>query len=116
MGHLVTGRHSCKEVQSMMPNYHVAKNIGTPPEKKRWALFLLALFFYTSASLAINFNPTSVKGMAQAYGFVLGQEYSLSRIEKEFPELTGGVELARAQFGSAFPDIKAKLEAQLRMV
>ena len=114
MGHLVSSRLSCKEVQSMMPNYHVAKNIGTPQGTKRWALILLVLFFYSSASLAINFNPTSIKGMAQAYGFVLGQEYSLSRIEKEFPELTGGVELARAQFSSTFPDIKAKLEAQIK--
>lgn len=114
MGHLGSSRLSYKEVQSMMPNYHVAKNLGTPPGTKLWSLVLLALFFYSSASLAINFNPTSIKGMAQAYGFVLGQEYSLSRIEKEFPELTADVELARAQFGSTFPDIKAKLETQLR--
>ena len=94
MGHLGSSRLSYKEVQSMMPNYHVAKNLGTPPGTKLWSLVLLALFFYSSASLAINFNPTSIKGMAQAYGFVLGQEYSLSRIEKEFPELTADVELA----------------------
>lgn len=82
---------------------------------KRWWLFILLAFFaYPSPSFAINFNPTSVKGIAQAYGFVLGQEYSLSRIAKEFPELTGSVELARAQFGSTFPDIKTKLETQLK--
>ena len=84
------------------------------PGAKRWALGLLALVFYSSASLAINFNATSVKGIAQAYGFVLAQEYSLSRIEKELPELRAGVELARAQFGSTFPDITAKLETQLK--
>lgn len=98
----------------MMPNCHGAEIIDTPPRVKLCALVLLALFFYSSATFAINFNPTSVKGMAQAYGFVLGQEYSLSRIVKEFPELTGGVELARAQFGSTFPDIKTKLETQLK--
>ena len=114
MGHLVSSSLSYKEVQSMMPNCHGAEIIGTPPRVKLWALVLLALFFYSSATFAINFNPTSVKGIAQAYGFVLGQEYSLSRIAKEFPELTGGVELARAQFGSTFPDIKAKLETQLK--
>jgi len=81
---------------------------------KQWLFFLLLLVFLPTTVFALNVNPTSVKGMAQAYGFVLGQEYSLSRIAKEFPELTGGVELARAQFGSTFPDIKTKLEKQLK--
>jgi len=97
-----------------MPNYHVDEIVGMPPRGKPWALVPLVLFFYSSATFAINFNPTSVKGMAQAYGFVLGQEYSLSRIANEFPESTGEVELARAQFGSTFPDIKTKLETQLK--
>ena len=80
----------------------------------RCFLILLALAIFPAASFAINFNPTSVKGVAQAYGFVLGQEFALSRIAKEFPELSGGVELARAQFGSTFPGIKTKLETQLK--
>jgi hypothetical protein len=83
-------------------------------QTNRWFLILLALTVFPVTSFAINFNPTSVKGVAQAYGFVLGQEYSLSRIAKEFPELSGGVELALAQFGSTFPDIKTKLETQLK--
>lgn len=83
-------------------------------QAKRWFLILLALTVFPVTSFAINLNPTSVKGIAQAYGFILGQEYSLSRIAKEFPELSGGVELARAQFGSTFPDIKTKLETQLK--
>ena len=98
----------------MITIYDLFKNEGMISGAKRWALVLLALFSYSSASLAINFNPTSVKGMAQAYGFVLGQEYSLSRIEKELPELKLGVELARAQFGATFPEIIAKLEVQLK--
>lgn len=80
----------------------------------RCFFILLALAVFPSASFAINFTPTSVKGIAQAYGFVLGQEFSLSRIAKEFPELSGSVELARAQFGSTFPDIRTKLETQLK--
>lgn len=83
-------------------------------QAKRCFFILLALAVFPAASFAINFNPTSVKGVAQAYGFVLGQEFSLSRIAKEFPELSGGVELARVQFGSTFPDIKTKLETQLK--
>lgn len=83
-------------------------------QTKLWFIILLALTVFPIASFAINFNSKSVKGIAQAYGFVLGQEYSLSRIANEFPELSGGVELARAQFGSTFPDIKSKLETQLK--
>ena len=90
------------------------KVIRTQKRVQLWLLILLTLFAYSPTSFAINFNPTSVKGIAQAYGFVLGQEYSLSRIAKEFPELTGGVELARTQFGSTFPDIKTMLETQLK--
>lgn len=83
--------------------------------KPKWMRLCLLIFLaYTPTTFAINFNSTSVKGMAQAYGFVLGQEYSLSRISKEFPELSVNVDLARAQFGSTFPDIKTKLETQLK--
>ncbi len=82
-----------------------------------WSLWIFFLLFFGLLPLtvfAINVNPISMKGMTQAYGFVIGQEYSLSRIEKEFPELTGEVELARTQFDSTFPGIKTKLEVQLK--
>jgi len=90
------------------------KFIRTQKRVQLWLLILLTLFAYIPTTFAINFNPTSVKGIAQTYGFVLGQEYSLSRISKEFPELTVNVDLARAQFDSTFPDIKTKLETQLK--
>jgi hypothetical protein len=98
----------------MASNGLQTKFIRTQKRAQLWLLILLTLFAYTPTTFAINFNPTSVKGIAQAYGFVLGQEYSLSRISKEFPELTVNVDLARAQFGSTFPDIKTKLETQLK--
>ncbi|MFO1389411.1 hypothetical protein [Cellvibrio sp.] len=98
----------------MMSTTQVAEVIGAPQRVQRWVLILLALLSYSTACFAMNLNPTSVKGMAQAYGFVLGQEYSLSRITKEFPDLTVRVELAGAQFGSTYPDIKVKLETQLK--
>lgn len=90
------------------------KFIGAKKRGQFWLLVILTLFAYTPTTFAIVFNPASVKGMAQAYGFVLGQEYSLSRISKEFPELAANVDLARAQFDSTFPDIKTKLETQLK--
>lgn len=114
MGNLVSNRLPYKEVQSMRVTVQPTKFIRTHKRVQLWLLILLTLFAYTPTTFAINFNPTSVKGIAQAYGFVLGQEYSLSRISKEFPELTVNVDLARAQFGSTFPDIKTKLETQLK--
>jgi len=94
--------------------HQVTKCIGSSARAKLWQLILVTLVFYSSAALAINFNSTSIKGIAQAYGFVLGQEYSLWRIENELPEFTAGVALARAQFGSTFPNIKDKLETELK--
>lgn len=90
------------------------KFIMTQKRMQRWLLILLTLLVCSTTTFAINFNPTSVKGIAQAYGFVLGQEYSLSRIAKEFPELTMISDLARSRFDSTFPDIKTKLETQLK--
>ncbi|MBL8525566.1 MAG: hypothetical protein JNN20_17945 [Betaproteobacteria bacterium] len=114
MTFMVSSHFSAMKIESVMPTHHAANDGAIVPRTIRWALVLLALFFHSSVSIAINFNPISIKGMAQTYGFLLGQEYSLSRIEKEFPELTGEVELARAQFGSTFPYIKPKLETQLK--
>lgn len=91
-----------------------AKAIRIQKRVRRWLLTLRAFLLCVPTSFAINFNPISVKGIAQAYGFVLGQEYSLSRIKTEFPEFAVGVELARSQFGATFPDIKPKLERQLK--
>ncbi|MCX7192419.1 MAG: hypothetical protein NTY60_02135 [Proteobacteria bacterium] len=82
----------------------------------RWFIVLVALALCPITTFAINFNPASVKGLAQAYGFILGQEYSLSRIETDFPEMATRVALARAQFGATFPDIKTKLETQLQSI
>ena len=49
----------------------------------------------------------------EAYGFLLGQEFSLARIERTYPDAAIQVEHARANFNSVFPDIKKKLEAEL---
>lgn len=62
-----------------------------------------------------NFNQNSVKGLAQSLGFVQGQEFTLERISKEYPELSLSVTLARAQFDSSFPNIKLKLRDQLTL-
>ncbi len=84
-------------------------------EAKRFLSALLVLFFYANTALAFNLTPTSVKGLTQAYGFIAGQDYSLSQIENEFSELATDIVFVRAQFNLTFPEIKAKLEKQLKL-
>lgn len=78
-------------------------------------LFALLVVAHVPALSAIS-NQTTIKGISQAYGYVLGQEYSLARVATEFPDMTVNVELARSQFGSTFPNIKQKLESQLKEI
>jgi len=77
-------------------------------------IFLLSLSLGTAANSAeLNYNQTSIKGLARAYGFVLGQEFSLAKIERKIPELSANVFQAKSQFNSSFPNIKSKLKEQL---
>lgn len=78
-----------------------------------WCIGLAFVGLAPGVCQAINLSPSAAKGVGEAYGFVLGQEFSLRRIAKEFPELAVRVELARASFRSAFPEIQSKLEATL---
>lgn len=73
----------------------------------------LFVFAIPQAWAALNHNPNSVKALSKAYGFILGQEYSLARVERTYPEATMQVQMARLTFNAAFPDIKNKLEAEL---
>lgn len=63
---------------------------------------------------ALHLNQNSVNNLTIAYGFVLGQEYSLLQISKKYLYLIPRVELARSYFSSTFQDIKTKLEKQLK--
>lgn len=73
------------------------------------ALLLVPIIAFTA-----NFNAVAVKGISTAYGFVLGQEYSLARVVNEYPDMQMNMELAKAQFDSTFPNIKQKLESKLK--
>lgn len=103
-----------KEVKCIKIAVHSARTTTMPIRVQLWLLIVLTLITCSPATLAINLNATSVKGLAQAYGFIIGQEYSLSRVAKEYPEMSVRVELARAQFNSTFPDIRTKLEIELK--
>ncbi len=82
--------------------------------RRRLSVLLLAILAVPSQVLALNVNPSSVRGLSQAYGFIIGQEHTLERISKQYSGLAPRVQLARARFASSFPDIKAGLEAELR--
>lgn len=60
-----------------------------------------------------DFNQAYVKGISEAYGFILGQEYSLDRIVKKFPDLASSAKVAKAKFNASFPGIKTKIKDQL---
>lgn len=80
--------------------------------QKNLSIFLL-LSVFSLASYAMNLTSVSVKGISQAYGFLLGQEFALTRIKKDFPELVSEVTVAQLQFNAAFPEMKSKLEGNL---
>lgn len=71
------------------------------------------LFCFTTRVWAFNLNQVSVKLLAQTYGYLQGQEHTLTRITKKYPELLTNVELARMEFNLTFPNISKKIEALL---
>ncbi len=80
-------------------------------------ILLVAFLAYLSSSVVaaseLNYNQPSIKGLARAYGFIIGQEFTLDKIKKEFPEFSVSILLAESKFNSSFPSIKAKLKEQL---
>ncbi len=81
---------------------------------RRIVLGLLILTCIPNLGFAFNLNQEAANGLARAYGFIRGQEYSLLRIEMKYPNLIGQVELTRAHFNSSFPDIESKTEELLK--
>lgn len=80
---------------------------------RAWSLGLLLALVLQGSLSALNHNPASIRGLAQAFGFILGQEYSLAKIAQVYPDMGPQVELARAQFSTAFPSIARRLEDEL---
>lgn len=87
------------------------KNLPALP--RIWLALLLYVCCASPAAATLNYTHTSIKALSKAYGFALGQEFGLARVERTYPEAAMQVELARLTFNSAFPDIKKKLEAEL---
>jgi hypothetical protein len=79
----------------------------------RWMLFLLAVFQAIPCWAALNHNQNSVRALSKTYGFLLGQEYNLARIERTYPDLRIQVEKARLAFDASFSGAKEGLKREL---
>jgi len=83
-----------------------------------WRFTVLCAFFILLCSqetFAASKNE-KVKGYATAYGFVLGQDFSLGKIGEKHPELASAVKLARLRFDAAFPKVKDKLDTKIKKI
>jgi len=78
-----------------------------------WLAIILSAACAAPTFATLNYNSKAISALSKAYGFVLAQEYSLALVETSFPALHIQVEMARAAFGSGFPDIRERLEKEL---
>jgi len=62
-----------------------------------------SLFILTANAIAeIKLTNAIAKDIGQAYGFYLGQDYSLNKISKKYPSLSGLVFIAEKEFADNF--------------
>lgn len=85
---------------------------GTKMTNKVFILVICTLM--SPAALGYVVNDQSVTGLMKAYTFLLGQDRSLSRIAKAYPDLQAEVLIARRSFNAAFPGIREELEANIK--
>lgn len=85
----------------------------TVPSTLRLIACCVGVVLSTGASATLTHSQSSVKAISKTYGFVLGQDSSLARVERTYPDAAIQIEMARLAFNSSFPDIKKKLEAEL---
>jgi len=72
-------------------------------------LSVLAICF-SSTALAIELNRSNQSGIAEAYGFVVGQQMTLDRIANRYPDLAREAFLAGLSFERTFGDVRARVE------
>jgi hypothetical protein len=63
---------------------------------------LITAFLYGYSQEDIILQKTKFERVNQAYGYLLGQEYSLDRIKNRYPDLSMQVLTARTAFGTSF--------------
>lgn len=82
-------------------------------EVLRFVVICIGTVFPCWSFADLNYNPVAIKALSKAYGFILGQDYQLSRIERAYPGARVEVEMARMAFGVGFPNIRIKIEREL---
>ncbi|RLW61172.1 MAG: hypothetical protein B6D75_03640 [gamma proteobacterium symbiont of Stewartia floridana] len=66
------------------------------------SIILLLSAFALNAYAEIKLSNALAKDIGKAYGFCLGQNYSLSEISKQYPSLSGLALIAEKEFSAAF--------------
>lgn len=84
--------------------------------KYKYTISIL-LFFITAINVfgqtTDNFKKPKYKRVSEAYGYIIGQEYSLDIIKKEFPQFEMSILKARMAFNSTFGKSKEGMKQYL---
>lgn len=76
------------------------------------SLFLFVIISFSSLNAQIYSNY--YEDLSRAYGFCIGQNYSLDKIATEFPDLSLEVQKSRLEFNSAFKSSFTEIENILK--
>ncbi len=82
--------------------------------KSLFLSFCLLLLFTNIIFAKNKSNDKKYTRVFQTYGYLLGQQFSLNRIQNELPELSMQANNLALQFDLKYPLIKIKLEDYLR--
>ncbi|BCB07911.1 hypothetical protein HHSLTHF2_18010 [Vreelandella venusta] len=78
------------------------------------AYFVVALLFASPYSYAnLPKSAQFAKDASNAYGYLIGQSFTLERIESQYPEMAGQVIIAKASFNAAFPSVQSRIREML---
>lgn len=77
-------------------------------------LLAVAVLLGAGPAYALEKSRASINKVSKAYGYLLGQAYSLDRVAREYPNLAGHAAVAKSLFDAAFANPEATLEAELR--
>lgn len=76
---------------------------------------LCILIFFSSFGLARNMTKDDLMEGSKAYGFYLGQEYTLQQIVKKYPELKLPAEKARLEFDLKFKGSIQNIDSKFKV-
>ena len=79
-------------------------------------LLSVVLFSATDAwatSSSMSHSRQSLTALTKTFGFLMGQQATLSRIQRTYPSMATECEIARTTFNAAFPNVQKRLEREL---